>query len=223
MITILFNGPPGSGKDTAAKSAMYHFNRISMKPRHSKFAQPLKDAVHSLLGIRGWYTNQQFEDMKNEPHQHFYGMTPREAYIAISEQFAKPFFGSDVFVQTWLRLYGMDTKAYRGVNIVSDLGFEQELKHVVEHFLGSSSSTNVVALIRIHRDGHDYSRDSRSYVDGHLLDRDYDNLRTFDIYNVGTLQNFQSLLRPVFREITACHNKLHPSKSGSSRKQAQEV
>ena len=121
------------------------------------------------------------ERVKDVPHRALMGMTPREAYIWYSEEVMKPKFGKDVFG----KMFVQDNADKRGPIFVSDSGFEEEAYAVVEHF-----GMNNVMLVRLHREGHDFSRDSRSHLN-------LDLWQTHDIMNPGEYGPFFAKLKEV--------------------------
>jgi hypothetical protein len=159
---IVLNGPPGSGKDFAAKLLVPFINQEYpwVQARHMKFAKPLKEAVHKLLAIP--HSPEEMEgDKKDEKTRLFYGMSPREAYIAMSEDFAKKHFGTDVFGRLAVRQ--MQFAANTNCAVFSDGGFVEELLPVIDfvgikHFLiiEISASRNGKVLT--------FANDSRDYV-----------------------------------------------------------
>ena len=91
---ILLNGPPRCGKDYAGNLLTGPGARVA------KFAHVLKERTHAAYSIlhRGQPApHDWFETTKDEPCGEFLGRTPREAYIAFSEQFMKPLHGVDIF------------------------------------------------------------------------------------------------------------------------------
>ncbi len=131
---VLFNGPPRSGKDTAAEwltECLSH--RISTRyymPYNCKMAESLKLAAHALFGEETLHANA-FEDCKDEPHPIFLDRTPRQVYIALSEQFAKPHYGNDFFGRIFAnRVIGPEN----------------------------------ILIVHLHRRGCDFTNDSRSYI-----------------------------------------------------------
>lgn len=83
------------------------------------------------------------------------GLSPREFMIWISETVMKPRFGDKVFAirayETYLSLDSGDMLVF------SDGGFPDEVAALVE--FGAT-----VKLFRLHRDGYDFSGDSRNYI-----------------------------------------------------------
>ena len=154
---ILFNGPPRSGKDTATDFAMKHLGKRGV---HYRFAAPLKDATHALFGLK--VSREHFDQCKNVPSELFLGMSPREAYIWMSEGAVKPKFGKDFFAKIAVHIISeriVSSGKSDGVVVVSDCGFAEEVDAIVDTF-GAEN----VAVVHIKRPGTDFANDSRSYI-----------------------------------------------------------
>lgn len=182
MRIILVNGAPGVGKDTVA-------NYLSnIQPRrcvfvHKKFAAPIKDAIHGTFG--------KFHEHEKDKEVYWLkNMTPRQLYIAFSEEFLKPIFGDTIFGKLAVREL-MDARKFdkelqdRLVVVFSDCGFESEIRPVIS-YIGSDN----VLLLRLHREGHTFDGDSRSYVE-------LDKIDTFDVYNDGTVEELQTKVKGI--------------------------
>jgi len=147
---ILFNGPPRSGKDTAARM----FSNLFIGKQFS-FAEELKNATHTIFGLNGIRFDH-FEDFKNSKIAAFNGMSPREAYIWVSEEIMKPKFGKDI----WGKRLARKIKEYNySKYAISDLGFDEEALYIVNIF-----GPENVSIAQIYRPDCDYSNDSRKYV-----------------------------------------------------------
>ena len=160
---IFFNGPPRSGKDTAAEAtAKYLDDVFDGAVFHLKFSALLKRKVHEFLGLP---SNALFEETKGTRLPEFYGSTPREAYISISEDFAKPRFGEDI----WCRLFWAEAeRLIRAATltttgpiflVISDLGFQVEIEYFLKRL-----ATSQIAIGRLIRQGTSFDGDSRRYV-----------------------------------------------------------
>ena len=157
---ILVNGPPRAGKDTAQEAV-----EASVR---CKFAQAVKEGTHAAFGLNvSDYPMDVFEAVKDEPNALFFGRTPREAYIAYSETFMKPFTGDkQVFGKLLIRWINDKVDVWDDNDlphlpfIVTDSGFREEAEAIVNEY----GAENVL-LIRTHREGCNFDGDSRSYID----------------------------------------------------------
>jgi hypothetical protein len=152
---ILLNGPPGSGKDTAAKAIQAAFSGVA----HLKFAGPVKDGTHALFGLN--CGTDAFEKVKDIPSDEFGGLTPRQAYIEFSERAVKPTFGVDRFGKSAARLVAGAVDRGARMIVFSDSGFAAEAEPVAD-LVGRRN----VLLIRIQAEGRGktFAGDSRSYI-----------------------------------------------------------
>lgn len=177
---IFLNGPPGSGKDYAAEILR---EQPDITSSLYKFADPIKDMACALLGIE----RNTLEKTKNYMYD-IYGVSLRNILIDMSEKFMKPCYGNDIFGRICAERMAQEIQ-YNDVNeeeqpdlfIISDSGFDKEALEVLRLF-GNENAL----LIRLHREGHTFEGDSRSYIE-------LDNVRTIDIYNDGD-KRFSKLL-----------------------------
>ena len=154
---VLFNGPPGSGKDTAA----YHLAETCCG-KNVKFAEPIKRAVTAIYhgGDRTDFNKYDTLEMKGIPQDIYFGKTCRQVQIGVSEDFLKPFHDTAVFGKILAQdITRMMVSHGPGPYFVSDSGFRPEAEVLVNKF-GASN----IYLARIHREGCDFSNDSRSYI-----------------------------------------------------------
>lgn len=93
---LLINGPARSGKDTLAAILA---NRPQTEGRILHFAKALKDATHAAYGLFN-IAYDFFEAKKDSPLPEFFGLTPRQAYIAHSEDYFKKLHGQGVGAYT---------------------------------------------------------------------------------------------------------------------------
>lgn len=166
---IFVNGPPRAGKDTVGNIIFEELEKRGVGVAVGKFAGVLKTRTHAAYGLfderGGPLPPDAFEDRKDDPLPEFLGLSPRKAYIMMSEAYYKPTHGQTVFgkllLQDILKLFdALPCGAERPVIVISDSGFEPETEPIIERF-GSEEC----ALIRVHREGFDFSGDSRSYLD----------------------------------------------------------
>ena len=190
MKVVLLNAPPRAGKDTAAQGI------INALQSHSacghplpyvaglhKMADTLKRGVHLLLGVD--MSPAELEDSKDTPLPEFIGKTPRQAYIAASEGFMKPFFGARVFGNIFvnrIRAAARMAEVATGSEylcVCSDLGFYDELLPLIEAF-----GADNILMLRVTRAGCDFSNDSRSYLN-------HPDVKLIEIINDGSVNELQ--------------------------------
>jgi len=176
---VLFNGPPKSGKNTACDILHHKYDA-----EHYSFAEPLKILTHQFFGLTS-IGSDRFEQQKSTPLPEFKNMTPRMAYIYMSEQIVKPFFGKNVWAERLVASIQHDiAKNYcNGFAVVSDLGFPYELDPIVETFGGEN-----VFIVRLYRTGCDFASDSRQYVNRPDLTR----TKCVDIHNNADVLTFHN-------------------------------
>jgi len=178
---ILFNGPPRCGKSFGA-SCMATFIRQNaqwMQPAIMDFAEPLKKAAHALYCVfhsYDFYDFKENEHLKSVPSGDFLGMSPREAYIALSEEFLKPRHGEEVL--GFLMKKRILRQSGSNVIIIPNSGFIEELKPLVDLV----SERNIL-LVEVHAANKTFDGDSRSYV-GDTLKEKYPNIELRKIPNV---------------------------------------
>lgn len=155
---IILNGPPDSGKDTAADyiAGKYGYTKLEMKGALRKFAH----TIATLAGCDKAFCdalefNRELKDTKRVPE--FGNRTWPEFLIWLSESVAKPIFGNDVFARAAI-------KAVRDSNsthvVFSDGGFPVEVETLWREF-------GDLEIVHFHRKGKGFAigrKDSRSYV-----------------------------------------------------------
>lgn len=174
MKIILLNGPPGCGKDFAGQILM----DLLPKSVVMKFATEVKHMTHRAYGL-GDIEADHFEDHKDVGIASFRGRSPRDAYIQMSEGFMKPLHGEWIFGHI-LKNQILWRSDQFSTAIITDSGFAKEAEVLIREF-----GADNVQLIRIHREGHDFSSDSRSYLDL--------GVQCHDVMNCGTPAYAQSL------------------------------
>lgn len=182
---FLFNGPPSSGKDTAAEAMASLFDEGTLV----KFAEPLKDGAKALFGL----DDEEFkvldtDPVKSEPNEVFFGRSCRDIQILLSEEFLKRVYDKRIFGQILTSKIVRDSST---LYFVSDSGFQEEAEVLIDHF-----GADNVRLIRIHRTGKSFEGDSRSYID--LLHR---GVMTFDVENPeGQIDEFLSRVESIVKQ-----------------------
>lgn len=190
-VTVWFiNGPPRSGKDTAGKllAAMLG-NAVVLK-----FATPLKLATHAAMAIFNGKKEvapiEHYDAVKDdETLEEFFGVSPRECYIQMSEMFSKPLFGNSFFGR--LMIKQIEAAKAKGIQhmVITDCGFEVELAPVKAMYGAENCH-----LIQITRPGCGFDGDSRSYV----FD---ETIANHSVHNIGTTGDLRVSLAQVLQEV----------------------
>jgi hypothetical protein len=171
---IVFNGPPRSGKDTATDITKKFLQRYMIQATKFSVAEPIKDTVHKFYGLDKIYSKRALELLKDKPLEELDFGTLRNEYINFAEVFVKPRHGIDFFGKLAVRR--MQKFTIDKYFIISDCGFDAELKPIVDYI--GIDNTKIFKLIR---KGRDFSKDSRGYI------QDYP---TIPIFNNGTMKEF---------------------------------
>ena len=173
---ILFNGPPGSGKDAAAQ----HLLNSWLVDRHLKFASGR--VIDSLTNIFRLPHNF-FKDRGTKDRACLNSFTPRDLLIDFFENIGKKYWGEDVWAQLCYKdmaVIHWASKTEVNTFVISDLGSTIELDTLAKQ------DDIALLVIRLHREGCNFDNDSRSYVDGC-----YGNVVIRDMVNCGTPKFFE--------------------------------
>jgi hypothetical protein len=178
---IAFSGPPHSGKDTATNAVCSVIRERAnwMQVRHIKLSEPLKKAVHALFCA---FHSPDYYDLPENIAQKdiacgdFFGMTPREAYIAMSEELLKKIAGPAAL--GYIARKQMTRMQGTRVFIFSDAGFTDEWGPIVD-FVGEEN----FMLVEIHTPNRDFINDSRGYI-GDELKAKYPKMTLVKLNNV---------------------------------------
>lgn len=189
MKVIFLNGPPRSGKDTVGRI----ITEVVPQARTHKMANALKIGTHALFAglrgpdackaaiARGHNREDLYEYSKETPSAFFFGKTPRECYIAVSELLCKPVFGQEFFGQ--ILAEGIQTHPEVPLWAITDSGFVPEVLPIIR-----AVGRENCMLVRVHREGCTFAGDSRSYID-------LDVPTKLDLRNDGTLAELAYLVR----------------------------
>lgn len=164
---ILVNGPPRSGKDTVGQILQsYHESSSPRAVYLAKMAGALKTATHALYSeltkdVEFPLKHDAFEAVKDQPCDEFLGATPRQAYIAVSEQLVKPLHGQSTWGRILANNLSKDWLARDAADyvVVTDSGFAPEAIPLMELF-----GVENTVLLHLYRPGTDFSKDSRNYI-----------------------------------------------------------
>lgn len=171
-IAILLNGPPRAGKDTAVEALS---QALGSAAEVFKFTRPIKDLAHRNAGID--CAHDAYEELKDTPLPEFGGRTPRQAYIDTSRDL-KAKEGEEAVAKLFVQAISASEAS---IILNPDCGDDMEALCVAEAF-----SQESVLVIRIHREGHDFSNDCRTWVTS-------PNLTVIDVTNCsGMRREFES-------------------------------
>ena len=195
---VLFNGPPGSGKDDACGEL------VKYKFTHLSFAHELLKSVVDYFNVDWHWFMEGYADRDIKENKVEYELghrTRRQAMIYVAEEVIKPLYGKDYYAKQVVAQIQKDpTKNY----CISDLGYEEELRAIVDAF-----GEEEVVVVQLERKGCTFKNDERKWIG--KVNRDtlpllYDdktapvnpnkiietdiNVPTFKIYNISTLGHF---------------------------------
>lgn len=159
---VLLNGPPRAGKDTAAGRVEEVAASLGLSTLRWGMSYHLKLATHSIYGLFDELgrplPHDAFEASKDIPSPAFGGLSPRQAYILVSETYVKRHHGQSAFGVFWAKRAAA-SKA--DVIIAPDAGFAAEWAIPL-----SALDSSKVRLVRIHAEGRGVTfTDSRSFID----------------------------------------------------------
>jgi hypothetical protein len=166
---ILFNGPPGCGKDTMAEAiwrfrwnlpGSWKFDRMSM-PNKKAFA----GATATEHRLNSYGINSFWEPIKDTPHPLLGGRTYRNWQQDFSEKFMKPLYGEDIFAKLFAERNHDRILAKDFHFLVPDCGFDIEFRTLRQMY-----PTVPILVVKIFRDGKDFSSDTRKYLDTRITD-----------------------------------------------------
>lgn len=215
---LLFNGPPGSGKDEACSyfcQYPYYFKHLSFK--HELF----KATISHFQVDYNWFFDGYTREQKDISDPFLDGHSRRSALIYVSGEIYKPAHGKDI----WGKQVASNINGNEDI-CISDLGFESELAPIINK-VGDES----IAIVQLTRDGCDFKADSRRYIKGLFqeefilgksteIDQEFIlpnilPIRVYHIHNNGTLDDFRQTLKSIHEKE---QNVFPESKEGFSRK-----
>jgi hypothetical protein len=178
---ILVNGPPRSGKDTAA-------DYLAQDPGWYpfKFSAPIKAAIRAAFELHDDEVAYA-ESIKSESTALFYGHSYRNTQISFSEDWAKPSFGATIFGLLAARHLRNAFKQHpdKVGFVCSDSGFAEEALPVIEVF-GKQNTL----LLKVSRANTSFQGDSRSYIE-------LDGVTTIEIANNGSIDQYQTKIKDL--------------------------
>lgn len=167
---ILLNGPPRSGKDTAAKMIIEILRAAGHTAYEDKLSAPIKEAFAGTVQADiNEFVVAGYEASKEQVIPMF-GVSFRQWQIDFSEKFMKPLYGKDIFSKLLLA-----RTTEEDFCVVSDCGFQREADYL--------SGQAECYVIQIHRPGTSFDGDSREWVIG-----------AYSVFNESTLGEFKPQL-----------------------------
>lgn len=156
------NGPPGSGKSTLAELLVKNDSELYRE----SFANPIRDMMYAVFYPEEGPISFSF-DLRNMDSKKAFvpnlgtnapSISNRQAMIGFSENYMKPLFGDDIFGRlAYARC--KEQEDFYSRFIFDDSGFAGEAEYIVEQ----EGASNCL-LIRLYRDGCNFSSDSRSHI-----------------------------------------------------------
>lgn len=207
---IVFNGPPGSGKDEACEflKTMYGFKHLRFKD------QLFVDAIHHYGVSLNWFMNGYHDrSIKERKEDMLGGISRRDALIHVSENIIKPQKGKDYYGTQVANLIDQISDY-----CFSDGGFIEEIQPLI-----NTLGTNRLCIVQLFRDGCNFSSDSRSYLNGVLEDtfiikKKTDHvrqivetlpLRMYQIHNNGSVGDFHKAIKTIIRKESNVRQEKH--------------
>lgn len=176
---VFINGPPSSGKTTAARFLSSRLKNCA----EFESSMCLRGALRWMLAIP--YGSDPFSPQnKDLPMQELNGLTPRQAMIKLAQDYMKPLFGDDVFGHVVVRHMA---GAIWSNAIVSGLGFDLEALVIVKAFKGYQ-----IECLKLYKEGCSFDNDSRDYLDCLGL-----GIREFTVINSFGLDMFEEQIDRV--------------------------
>lgn len=170
MKIVLFNGPRGTGKDTAV-DFLAEYYPCAIKCR---FKEPLYERSYKHYNISDRMTYDDWISMCNDrtlkvkPCKMLGGISPVNALIYVSEELIKKERGLNGVVELTVEHIKKQYPDYkRSLLLFSDGGFDYEVKALTEAF---KLKRRDICLVRINRKGHTFEGDSRHYIPNYNLE-----------------------------------------------------
>lgn len=191
MNIILFNGPPGCGKDTAAFSIFERRYDFLGTIKFDRMSMPNKKAFYGAFGgvLDPFGNNLHWEPKKEEPSHLLDGKSYRQWQIDFSEKFMKPLYGKDIFGRLLVHRHQHRAEDPNYTVLVPDCGFQIELEK-----LRADLPFSRILLVKVYRDGCDFSKDSRGYLNR------VEQVTLREVWNNGTKQEFEVKILEIAQE-----------------------
>lgn len=202
MSVIIFNGPPGTGKDEAC----LFFKERGFQHLSFKYHLFRATADYFNVSLEWFMHNYDDRSVKERKEEKLGNRSRREALIHVSEDIVKPSKGKDYFGAMAATEIEKD-KDY----CFSDGGFMEELIPIINKI-----GAETITLVQLTREGCDFSSDSRRYFNGdvveefilgkktpilkhHFLSKQF-YIRTYRVHNNGSIEDFRSVLQMIYEK-----------------------
>jgi len=178
---ILLNGPPRSGKDTAAEFITLMVG--NSKVQHIKMSRPMKAALRLIFGFTMAEVRELEENKDQGNGPEFADLSYREMQIKLFEHL-KETYGPEVLGRIFIR---HDRHTMKRHTVVSDAGLTVEIEPIVEAYPYKD-----IGLIQIRRPGCNFDNDIREYIGPHK------SIGNFEVVeNKYDLELFQAQIKRV--------------------------
>lgn len=198
---LVFNGPPGSGKDEACEY-------LAAKGLiHKSFKEPLFKMTSTVFNVdHDWFMSGYNDRNVKEAYDEKLKMSRREAMIYTSEGVIKPLHGKDFFGKAFA-----DSMLLCSDYCSSDGGFVEEITPVINKI-----GKNEIIIVNLFRNGRDFSSDSRKYLltdnvisvlgskakttDNFEIDQRLSGVGSYRVHNNGTIDEFRNYLDSIYEK-----------------------
>lgn len=183
MYVVGFNGPPRSGKDTAARML-----REVVESRHdipvmeASLSMPLRRIAYAMCGWSGEFDGPDYEAFKERFFPQF-GKDGRHVMIDVSESFLKQVYGQAIMAEMLI----FDIGNFDGLLLIRDYGFQCEAAPLQATF-----GTRNVYCVQVQRPGTSFDNDSREWVNHH------DTGMQTTLQNFGDLSTLETNTRRIY-------------------------
>ena len=180
MKIVIFNGPRGTGKDTATD----YMTALYPDAIKCRFKEPLYERsyahfkISDRMSYEDWIHMCNDTTLKVKPCKMLKGKSPVQALIYVSEELIKKELGETGVSQLAVDYIKKHYPDYqRRLLVFSDGGFACEIKDLIERF---DLTRKDICIVRLTRKGHTFEGDSRSYIpDFNLEIRNNESISTF--------------------------------------------
>jgi hypothetical protein len=165
---IILNGPPYSGKDTAAE-----FIHGLVDAYHHKLSRPLKLGLESIYN----FTKDEMrylEEHKDEPISRLNDFSWRESQIKLF-QHLESCYGPAILAEIACEYIKKNVMVTH--TVISDGGRQIEVDEIIKVF-----KWNDVGIIRLYREGCTFENDIRQYIYGTKQEEDIDNKYDLELF-----------------------------------------